>query len=139
MATILTNAFISVDAQDLSQYAKSVTVSSEDDDVDVTGFNAAGVKQVAAGLRSAEISITFNQDVSGVDDILWPIHANREVVEIIVKPNDAAVSATNPSYTMQGVLLTYSPIDGDVGDVSTTEVTFANADPSGIVRDATGA
>ena len=46
----------------------------------------------------------------------------------------AAASASNPKYTMTGVLPTYAPLSGDVGTVSMVDAQFQNADPSGIVR-----
>ena len=53
---------------------------------------------------------------------------------VSLKPTSAAVSATNPSYTMTMLLTTYNPISGSVGDLATASVTFA---PSGAVVRAT--
>lgn len=133
--TILRNASITVNAVDLSDHASSVTISIEKDDVDLTAFGSA-MKEHGVGLGDGSIEIDFYQDfaAASVDATLYPIFTAGTPVPIVVKPEDAAVSATNPSYTMQGILLNYSPLAGSVGEASTMSVTFQNGADSGIVR-----
>lgn len=132
---ILRDASITVDAVDLSDHASSVTINSSKDLVETTAFGDT-YKTNLVGLGDASIEITFQQDfdAASVDATLWPIHDNEEEVVIVVKPTSGAVSATNPSYTMTGVLPEFSPLAGDVGDVSTTDVTFQNSGQTGIVK-----
>jgi hypothetical protein len=132
---ILTNASIVVNGVTLSDHANKVTITSSKDLVDVTSFGALS-KQNLLGLGDGTIAVDLFQDfdAGSVDATLWPIHQAGSSVVIVIKPDAGAVSATNPSYTMTGVLPEYTPIDGSVGDASKVSVTFQNSDQSGIVR-----
>lgn len=132
---VIRNPVLTVNAVDLSNRASSVEVNSEKDLVDVTTFGASS-KQNLVGLGDGTISIDFFQDfaAASVDATLYPIHSAGSEVVITVKPTNAAVSATNPLYTMTGVLPNYTSISGGVGDASTISVEFSNSGDSGIVR-----
>lgn len=133
--TILTDAHITVGGVDLSDHASSVEITTEYEDQDVTGFGSA-LREHKLGLGDGSITINFFQDfaASSVDATLYPLAGSNTATAIVVKPTSGAVSATNPSYTMQGILANYSPLSGSVGEPSATEVTFLNGDTSGIVR-----
>lgn len=136
--TILRDCVISIDGVDLSDHASSVTVNSEKDDIDLTSFgNAYHVHGV--GLGDASIEIDFFQDfgAASVHATLGPIYDAAEAVQIIIKPTEAAVSATNPAITMDGLLMSYTPLGGSVGEASTMSVTFQNGGDTGITYDVT--
>lgn len=132
---IIRNPVLTINGVDLSNRASSAEVNSEKDVLDVTAFGAAS-KQKLLGLGDGTMSFEFFQDfaAASVDATLYPIHANSTEVVITVKPTNAAVSATNPLYTMTGVLPTFAPIAGDVGDASTISTEFTNSGDTGIVR-----
>lgn len=132
---ILRNPSITVNSVDLSDQISRVTINTQKDRVEVTTFGAE-FKEYLSGLGDATIQLDFfqNFDAAEVDATLWPIYHNDTVVPIVVKPTSAAVGATNPSYTMQGSLQNYDPLNGQVGQASTTSVTFNNADQTGLVR-----
>lgn len=126
---------ISVNGVDLSEHVSSVTIEQTSDEVDVTGSKAKA-KEILPGIPDATITLNFWQDfdAGSVDATLQPIYDAAEPAPIVVKPTEAAVSATNPSYTMQGVLLNYSPLSGAIGEASATECAFRNGDQSGVVK-----
>lgn len=132
---VLRDCSIVVDGVNLSDHAETVTIMSEKDLVETTSFGATA-KSNLLGLGDATIEIDFHQDfaAASVDATLWPIHQAGSTVPVVVKPTSAAVSATNPSYTMQSVLPNFSPLAGKVGELSKTSVTFQNAAQTGIVR-----
>lgn len=132
---IIRNPVLTVNAVNLSNRASSVEITSEKDLVDVTAFGAQS-KQNMVGLGDGTISVDFFQDfaVASVDATLYPIHANNTEVIITVKPRDEVVSATNPLYTMTGVLPNYTPLAGSVGEASTISAEFSNSGETGIVR-----
>ena len=76
------------------------------------------------GLQDNSFTVTFQQDfeAASVDAVLYPLYDNETEFEVEVRPTSAAVSATNPSYTGDCILLEYSPLDGKVGDLSETKV-----------------
>lgn len=132
---ILRNASIVIDGVNLSDHANQVEISSEKDVQDVTGFGASS-REKAIGLGDGSISITLFQDFAAgsVDATLWNIHNGNASAVVVVKADAGAVSATNPSWTMTGILPSYTPLSGSVGEASTIDATFENAAQSGIVR-----
>ncbi len=133
--TILRTATITVNGVDLSDHISSVEINQEKDDVDLTTFGSS-MKEHGVGLGDGSIVLNFFQDFAAakVDATLFPIFAAGTPVPIVVRGDSAAVSATNPKYTMQGLLMNYSPLAGSVGEASQTQVTFQNGDQTGIVR-----
>jgi hypothetical protein len=133
--TILTDALVLIIGVNLSDHGSHVEVNSEKDTVDVTSFGASS-KTYLLGLGDGTMSFTFFQDfVAGsIDATLQPIHAAGSSVSIEVRPTSGARSPTNPAYVMTGVLPSYSPLNGDVGDASTIDCEFQNASQAGITR-----
>lgn len=132
---ILTNASIVIDGVDLSDHANHVEISSDKDVQETTAFGSNS-KEYALGLGDGKMNFTFQNDPStgSVDDTLWGVHEAGVGVVVVVKADAGATSATNPSFTMTGILPSYTPLSGDVGQVSTVDAQFQNADPSGIVQ-----
>lgn len=132
---VFTNGYVNVNAVDLSNRARSASVTSEKDVVDATCFGATN-KQNMLGLGDGTISVTFAQDYAAgsTDATLYPIHANSTEVVVEVRPVNAARSATNPGYVMTGVLPSYTGVDGSVGDLLEMTAEFTNSGASGIAR-----
>lgn len=135
---VLKSATVTVDSVDLSDHISQVTIETTHDEVDVTAFGST-YREILQGLGDATITLSFFQDFATgeVDATLWT-HANAGTTfPVTVKPTSASVSSTNPRYDMTGIVLTYNPIDGAVGDASTTEVTIRNASSTGLTRNTT--
>jgi hypothetical protein len=132
---VLKNAVITVDGDDISDHVSSVTIETSRDEVDVTSFGASN-KEILAGLGDATITMSVFQDfaTNEIDQNLFVHSIEDSPFEVTVKPTNASVSATNPEYSMQALLFSYSPIAGAVGEASTTELTFRNAAAAGLVR-----
>ena len=125
---------VSVDAQDLSQFCRSVEFSSEHERVDVSGFTATGANEYLAGQTEQQVTCEFfgSYGATEVHAILYPIHANREVVAFEWRPDQtASVSATNPQLEGNVQLLTYNP-SATRGEAETWEATFVAADEAGL-------
>lgn len=124
---ILTNCKVVVNGTDLSDHASSVEISASKDDIDTTSFDGSG-REKKAGLQDNSFTINFQQDFedspASVDATLYPLWANETEFTVAVRPVDAAISADNPEYTGTCILLEYSPMNGGVGELSETEVTF---------------
>lgn len=132
---VLKNAVITVDGDDISDHVSSVTIETSRDEVDVTSFGASN-KEILAGLGDATITMTVFQDFASneIDQNLYVHSIEDSPFEVTVRPTNAAVSATNPEYSMMALLFNYNPIDGAVGEASTTELVFRNASSAGLVR-----
>lgn len=121
---VLTNAFVSINAVDLSNLSNTVTVNYEIDSVEVTAFGDTGHK-FTGGLQNNSIEITFHQDyaASKTEATLYPLVGTTTTV--IIKPNGSTTSGTNPSYTLSSAFLSaHTPVAGAVGELAATSVTF---------------
>lgn len=132
---VLTNVFISVGGTDLSDHCTNITIETTDDDVEVTAMGALA-KAYVKGLGDANITSTFLQDFAAgkVDAVLWPLKSSSATFTVAVRPINAARSPTNPEYQLSALLFGYNPLDGGVGEASTTDVTFRNASQAGLTR-----
>jgi hypothetical protein len=133
---VLKDAVITVDGDDISDHVSEVTIETERDEVEVTAFGSQN-KEYLAGLGDATITVTVFQDFSSneIDQNMYQHSIEDEPFEVTVRPTDGPISATNPEYSLPAALLfNYSPISGGVGEAATTELTFRNAGPLGLVR-----
>lgn len=123
---VLTDAVVTVNAVDLSDFVTSVTISIEVDDQEDTAMGDSYRSRVP-GLKEFSVDIDFNTDfaASAVDATIWPLVGT--VTAVTVKPTSAATAATNPLYSGNVLVTEYSPLDGGVGDLSTTSVSWPSA------------
>jgi hypothetical protein len=132
---VLRDADITLDGVNLSDHANNVEITSSKDLQESTGFGAAN-KSYELGLGDGTMSVTLFQDfdAGSVDATLWPLHSAGTSFVAVIKKSSGAVSATNPSYTMTAVLPEYTPLSGDVGEMSMLEIELQNASQTGIVK-----
>lgn len=137
--TVLKNATVLVNGVDISNHCSKATVQTSFSQVEFTSFGD-NFKEYAQGIGDAQISLDLFQDfaASSIDATLWPLLQSGSVFPVVVKPTSATASATNPAYVMNSALFDYNPIDGQVGNASTTTVTFHCGDASGVTRATAG-
>lgn len=124
MATfVLTDADVVVNSVNLSDWVTSVTLSVEVDDQEDTAMGDSFRSRVG-GLKDWTLDIDFNADfaASAVDATIWSLLGTS--VAVTVKPTSSATSATNPSFGGNVLVTEYSPVDGGVGDLATTSVSW---------------
>jgi len=125
MATIvLTDVTISINSVALQSRATNVVINYEKEAVETTSFGD-GSRAFTAGLTNVSCDVTLNQDfaASNVEATIFPLVGTTTTV--VFKPTSAAVGATNPSYTITGAYLaSHTPLNGAVGELSTTELSF---------------
>lgn len=121
-----TDAHVTVNGVDLSDHVRKVTIKTEVDDLENTAMGAVW-KGRLGGLKDWSLDLEFNQDfaASNVDATLWPLLGN--VTTVTVRPTSAAKSATNPEYAGPALVAEYTPMDGSVGDLATTSVSWPGA------------
>ena len=132
---VLTDASVVVNSVDLSNHVESVEINQEFEDVDLTAMGATA-REHGKGLRNDSITINFFQDfaASSLDQTMSPLVTNTAGFAVVIKPTSAAVSSTNPSYSMTSLLFTYSPIAASVGEANQTSIEFLPAAGGSIVR-----
>ena len=127
---VIKNTLVQIDGVDLSNQVQSANLSINVELPDSTTMGATSRERIA-GLLEWSVDVTFKQNfaASSVDAILSDL-TGSSAFPILLRPESGdAVSATNPNYTGQVILETYQPIQGAVGDLATTQVTFRSAGP----------
>ena len=115
---VLTAEFISVNGVDLSEFFTGVEIPAEADTQESTGFASGGWREYEGGLKNWTLSGDYNQDYAagGPDASLFSLLGTK--VPIVVRHDNAARSATNPEWGGMGVINSYMPIGGSVGDLN---------------------
>lgn len=120
---------ITVDGTDMSNAFRSFGFTSDDTDVDVSGFSVSGSDETLSGPRaegfSGDVFITPETEA-----LLWPLHYNRTIFEVAWQPN-GLIDNTRTTYHANCQLRTFDP-SNTRGDASVSSVTFRVADDNGI-------
>jgi len=135
--TILTDAQVVINGTDLSDHCSHVEVDSDADEVDVTGFTANAYRELAQGLKDGSIVTAFytDYDAGSVHQTLLTVRQASIPALVAVSPKASLpASTTNPMFVMSANLISYKPLQGDVGDALTTDATLRNANVDGIVE-----
>lgn len=121
---VMTNAKVTIASVDLSGWVRSLTLNYNAEVKETTAMGV-GSKQRVAGLIDWSVEIEFNQDYacSAVDDTIFELIGTSGVA-IAIRPTADAVGPTNPEFQGVGVIESYAPLSGSVGDVSTTNLSF---------------
>jgi hypothetical protein len=124
VAVFLNNGVsVTVNSVDLSDHVTAVTINRTFDELEVTAMGDSGHKFVK-GLEASSITIDFLNDTA-TGEVLQTLQAAWGTnVTVVVKQTSAAVSATNPSYTMTCLVNNTTDINGSVADLSTQSVTW---------------
>lgn len=125
-----TNAKVVINSVDLSDHVAKVTLNVEADELETTAMasgSTPGYRSRIGGLFDWSVDVEFRQDhASGkVDATLWPLLGTTTTFS--VNPFNAANSTTNPQYSGSVLVSKYSPMDGSVGDLAGTSVTWPGA------------
>lgn len=121
---VLTNAYITLGGNAVSDHSNSVTVNYEVDSIETTAFGDTS-HRFTGGLQNNSIEVTLQQDfaASNIESIVYPLVGTTTTV--VVKPNGGTTSATNPAYTLSNAYLAaHTPVAGAVGELAQTTLTF---------------
>jgi len=124
VAVYLSNGVVlTVNAVDLSSLVSSVTINRTFDELDISAMGDSGHRYVK-GLESSNITIDFFNDEASAKTLQTLNSTWGTNTTVTVKQTSAAVSATNPLYTMTCLVNNTTPINGAVGDISMQSVTW---------------
>lgn len=122
---VLTDAFVSIGGNDLSDHVSSVTINYSADLQDDTTMGQTSHVRLG-GLKDWSIDVEFHQDfaASNLDSILFPLVGTSTAC--IVRPVKGTVVGTgNPNFTGNAILGDYKPLGGSVGDLAKTNITLS--------------
>ena len=124
MAVYLANTgVLTVNAVDLSTLVSSVTINRAFDELEITALGDSGHRFVK-GLEASSITIDFFNDADSAKT-LQTLQTNwGSNVVVTFKQTSAAVSASNPLYTMTCLINNTTPVNGDVASLSMQSVTW---------------
>jgi len=121
---VLKDVTVSINAVDLSTRATNVVINYEKEAVEITAFGDNN-RKFTDGLGNISATVTLNQDfaAANVEATIYPLVGTTTTVRF--KPTSSAISSTNPEYIITGAYLaSHTPINGGVGELGTTELTF---------------
>lgn len=112
---VLTNAYVALNSVNLSAFVRSVTLSYSAELQDDTAMGDSARSRIG-GLKDWSLQIEFFQDyaASAPDVSLFSLVGTTFAVE--VRHSAANAAATNPKYTGTGILESYQPVGGAVGE-----------------------
>ena len=122
--TVLLNPQIVINSVDLTNRIDMVTLEETFADIDTTAFGGGGSKTRVAGLGDHKFTAEFQQDFASaeVEATIYPLVG--QVTSITVKPLNAPTSSPNPAYTFSVLVVDWKPVDGKVGDLMKSSVTW---------------
>lgn len=122
---VLLDAKITVNGVDLSTWIQKVTLKFSGASQDANAFGSNGWGSTLSGLKSFALTLDLLQDFTastGLDAVIWPLFGSNTA--FTVQSLSSAVSTSNPKYSGTVAVQEYAPLDGSVGDVSKTSVTW---------------
>jgi hypothetical protein len=124
MAVFLNNGVVlTINSVDLSDHVTAVTINRAFDELEVTAMGDGGHKFVK-GLEASSITIDLLNDTA-TGEVLQTLQAAWGTnVTVTAKQTSAAVSATNPLYTMTCLINNTTDINGSVADIAMQSLTF---------------
>jgi hypothetical protein len=120
---VLLNPQIIINSVDLSGRIDQVTIEMSYADLDTTTFGNTSKTRVA-GLGDHKVTLEFQQDesASSVEATIFPLIGQPTTVSI--KPVSGATTTTNPAYSFTASVQDWKPLDGKVGDIVKSSITW---------------
>ena len=125
----LSNADVSINSVSLQDQCTSAVVNYVYEQLETTSFGDSARKfggSAVTSLQNNTIEVTLYQSYSASETEATILGLVGIVTTLVVKPTSAAVSATNPSYTLTGAYLSaHTPINASLGELSELTLTFS--------------
>jgi hypothetical protein len=118
------NVGVKINSVDLSDHITSVTLTQNYDELEVTALGDSAHKFVK-GLEASQLTLNFLNDfaAASVQATLQSSYGTT-VTAVLLPVKGTAVSATNPLYTVSILINNLTPLNGAVGDISNSSMTF---------------
>jgi hypothetical protein len=118
------NVGVKINSVDLSDHITSVTLTQNFDELEVTALGDTAHK-FAKGLEASTLTLDFLNDfaATNVQATLQAAYGTT-VTAVLLPVKGTAVSATNPLYTVSIIVNNLTPLNGAVGDIASSSMTF---------------
>ena len=121
------NIRVKVGTQELTTNIASVEVTETVDEIETTAFGQAARSRIA-GLKDASVTISFHQDydASSVNATLGSVFGGTASVVILAgtSTTQGTAAATAPIFTIPVLVSQQVPVNGQVGDLTTFDITL---------------
>ena len=125
----LSNPSLTINSVDLQDQCTSAVVNYVLEQLETTAFGDTARKYGASTVTSLQnntIEVELYQSYAASETEATIFGLVGIQTTLVLKPSSAAVSATNPSYTLTGAYLSaHTPINASLGELSTITLTFA--------------
>jgi hypothetical protein len=116
---------LTVDGIDLRDQASAVSLTLGSNPLTSTAFGDTGERMVG-GLQTVEGTLTLYCDYgSNSVETTIALAVGDGTTTIVVKKDDAAVSGSNPEWTISNTMIANMPITYTVGELQVMEVSFS--------------
>lgn len=121
---VVTATDVTLNGTDISSACARAELVINSAEVETTDFGSNGWTEVIGGLKSGSVTLDFHNDfgAGGVSALFQDLVGT--IGTVTLTPNGTAVSATNPRYTAEVLVSSFTPVSGAVGDLATFSVTF---------------
>ncbi len=118
-----TDFAITVAGTAVSSSLAQVTLDISRESLEITAFGNAARRYIA-GLQDASVTLSFHQDfaATAIDEIVSTNLGGT--VAITIKPTSGSVSASNPQYSFNALVVQHVPFSSNVGDLATQDLTW---------------
>jgi len=125
----LSNPTITINSVDLQDQCTSATVNYVLEQLETTAFGDTARKfgaSTVTSLQNNTVEVELYQSYAATETEATIFSLVGIQTTLVLKPTSAAVSATNPSYTLTGAYLSsHTPINASLGALSTITLTFS--------------
>ena len=125
----LSNPSLTINSVDLQDQCTSAVVNYVLEQLETTSFGDTARKfggSAVTSLQNNTIEVELYQSYAASETEATIFGLVGIQTTLVLKPTSAAVSATNPSYTLTGAYLSaHSPINASLGELSVLSLTFS--------------
>lgn len=127
---VITDPFVSVNAVDLSAYVKEARLEYEADALD-SSAGGDTTREFLPGLKSWRVTCTLHQDmaVGAVDNTLFTLVGAAAFAIEVRETKTGGRTTSNPGFTGNALLPTYSPLSARHGQIHETSFTLQGTGP----------
>lgn len=123
-STYLSNPTVTVNSVALTGWCTAAVFTQRYDQLEATVFGDSS-RNFTSGLGNHEISLTLYSSYAASATYATLKDLVGTTTTVIVKPTNAADSATNPGFTLTGTFLAELPVvNAALGELGTFDITF---------------
>jgi hypothetical protein len=120
----LSNPSVTINSVDLSDQCTAATITYTVEALENTAFGSTS-RTYTGGLANNSVTVTLYQSYAATETEVSVYSLVGTTTTLVIKPSSAAVSSTNPSYTLSTAYLeSHTPINASLGELSTIDLTF---------------